>query len=52
MVHLEGETSNTLFQTLEQWNTYLKQEHADLDELSSEPEKQARPRVQHPRPTK
>ncbi|WP_306257385.1 hypothetical protein [Pararhizobium sp. IMCC21322] len=45
----EIQTSNTILDTLEEWNQYLKQENIDLDELSSKPKKQARPRVQRPR---
>jgi len=30
MVRLEGETSNTLFETLEDWNTYLNKENIEL----------------------
>ena len=33
MVGLEGETSNTLFDTLEEWNAYLKAENIDLNNL-------------------
>ena len=34
MVRLERESSNSLFDTLEDWNTYLKQEDIDLSDLS------------------
>jgi hypothetical protein len=30
MAHLDGETSNALFATLEDWNSYLKAEKIDL----------------------
>ncbi|HHB82012.1 MAG TPA: hypothetical protein ENK61_00915 [Devosia sp.] len=33
MVGLGGETSNTLFDTLEEWNAYLKAEDIDLNNL-------------------
>jgi len=39
MVRLERESSNSLFETLEDWNTYLKQEDIDLSDLSSKPAK-------------
>jgi len=39
MVHLEGETSNTLFDTLEDWNHHLKAENIDFDELPTKPRK-------------
>jgi hypothetical protein len=29
MVQLEGETSNSLFDVLEDWNSYLKSENVD-----------------------
>jgi hypothetical protein len=31
MAHVEGETSNVLFETLEDWNTQLK--HSDFSKL-------------------
>lgn len=30
MVQLEGETSNSLFETLEDWNAYLKAENIEF----------------------
>lgn len=30
MVRLEGETSNTVFEILEEWNNYLKAENIDV----------------------
>ncbi len=36
MARLEGETSNALFDELEQWNTLLKQSDIDLEELSND----------------
>lgn len=32
----EGLTSNSVFETLEEWNTYLKQENVDFEGLSPE----------------
>lgn len=32
MVRLEGETSNALFETLEQWEAYLKSENIQLSQ--------------------
>ena len=43
MVGLEGETSNTLFDTLEEWNTYLKAEDIDLNCLEIPPNIKHRP---------
>lgn len=44
MVRLDGETSNTLadelFETLEDWNTYLKAEKIDFEKLSQGSKKQ------------
>ena len=40
MAELEGETSNSLFDTLEDWNAYLKAENIDFDDLPTEPQKQ------------
>lgn len=39
MVRLRGETSNTLFETLEDWSAYLQQEKVDFDNLSPGPAK-------------
>jgi len=43
MVRLGGESSNTLaddlFETLEDWNTYLKVENVDFSDLSHTPSK-------------
>jgi hypothetical protein len=52
MADLEGETSNSLFGTLENWNTYLKAENIDFDDLPTEPRKQVRKKpVQRHGPT-
>lgn len=37
MVNFDEETSNTLFETLEDWNTYLKKENIDINKLHQEP---------------
>ena len=42
MVQLEGETSNSLFETLEDWNTYLKAEKVELPELQNQPRRPSR----------
>jgi len=34
MAHLERESSNTLFETLEDWEAYLQAENVDFTELS------------------
>ena len=34
MVRLEGETSNSFLEILEDWDTYLQAEKIDLDNLS------------------
>jgi len=47
MVLQERESSNSLFETLEDWNTYLKQEDIDLSDLSPKPGKR---RVRGPSP--
>ncbi len=51
LVHLEGITSNTidddLFDTLEDWNTYLKAENVDFDKLPTEPKRQVKRKLQH-----
>ncbi len=39
MVRLERESSNSLFEVLEEWNTYLEQEDIDLSDLSPKPKK-------------
>ena len=39
MVRLERESSNSLFEVLEEWNTYLKQEDIDLTDISPKPAK-------------
>jgi len=38
LVGPEGETSNTLFDTLEEWNAYLKAEDIDLSSLEIQPD--------------
>lgn len=51
MVHPEEETSNTikddLFETLEDWNTYLKAENVYPAELSAKPKRQRLRKPQH-----
>ncbi len=48
MAELEGETSNSLFDTLEDWNAYLKAENVDFDDLPTEPKRQqAKRKAQH-----
>ncbi len=42
MVGLGGETSNTLFETLEEWNAYLKAEDIDFEELPTKPRNRAK----------
>lgn len=36
MAHFEGETSNVLFETLEDWNKYLKAERVELKRPKSQ----------------
>ena len=47
LVRLERKSSNSLFEALEDWNTYLKQEDIDLSDLSLKPAKR---RVKGPSP--
>ena len=42
MVGLEKETSNSLFDTLEDWNSYLKAENIEVDKLPTRPRKPVR----------
>lgn len=42
MVQLEGETSNSLFDTLEDWNNYLKAEKVEIPKLQNKPRQPAR----------
>lgn len=37
LVQLEGETSNSLFDTLADWNSYLKAENVELPKLQDQP---------------
>lgn len=37
MVRVEGETSNSLFEVLADWNAYLEAENIDLDSLQQKP---------------
>ncbi|MFT6658335.1 MAG: hypothetical protein ACJAZW_001496 [Maritalea sp.] len=53
MVHRGEETSNTILETLEEWNDYLKTENISLDGINTSPEnqQQARPRIQRKGPS-
>ncbi|MGJ8529374.1 hypothetical protein [Maritalea sp.] len=53
MVNRGRETSNTILETLEEWNDYLKTEDVNLDSVNSKPEnqQQARPRIQREGPS-
>mgnify|MGYP003675457471 CR=1 FL=1 len=50
MAEMEGVTSNSLYETLEDWNSYLKQENVDFEKLSPRIEP-AKPRMQRRGPS-